>query len=345
MKAEKEADSSNHDAAGKKSRTYFLIAFVFLFAMALFWSVDSSIVYIFLGLASFFLFLAFYARPTSVGKSDPRSYRSQGQIEYSRATQSVEDKIKQIFQRTLSSTRAYETDPMAKGRKIALAVGAAFFVLFAIPFVAALFGSGGSSDSMSYYIAGQQHFEEQKYDSAYIEYKQALAIDPDYLEAIVGYGDVLVVRNERDSAIMMFDRALEIKPDYAEVTHKKAAVFYDQKKYNEAIGILTPMFIEQPQYYDAMLLMGDCYYVQKNYVDALSWYENAYQNGGERSANLCYLMAYIYDTRQEYERAISLYKEALEYDPTIADIYKRLGELLPGEDGNPYRAKAIEQRR
>ena len=342
MKVEKEANSSNRNAAGKKSRTYFLIGYAFLFAVALFWSVDSSMVYIFLGLACFFLFLAFYARPRTVVKSDSTSYRSQGQRDYPRSTESLEDKIKQMLQRKSSATRILPTDPMAKSRKIALAVGAGFFALFAIPFVVALFGSGGSADSISYYIAGQQHFEEQKYDSAYIEYKQALTIDPDYVEAIVGYGDVLVVRNERDSAIMMFDRALEINPDYVEATYKKAAAWYDQKKYNEAIGILTPMFIEQTQYYDAMLLMGDCYYVQKNYVDALAWYENAYQNGGIRTANLCYLMAYIYDTREDYERAIQLYKETLEYDPTIADIYKRLGELIPGEDGDSYRAKAIE---
>ena len=103
MNVEKEADSSNRDAAGKKSRTYFLIAYAFLVAMALFWSVDSSIVYIFLGLACFFLFLAFYARPKTVVKSDSSSYRSQYQRDYPRSTESVEDKLKQMFQRKSSS--------------------------------------------------------------------------------------------------------------------------------------------------------------------------------------------------------------------------------------------------
>jgi hypothetical protein len=52
-------------------------------------------------------------------------------------------------------------------------------------------------------------------------------------------------------------------------------------------------------------------------------------------------MAYIYDTKGEYNKAINLYQEALSYDSSVVDIYTRLGELLPGADGNPYRSKAL----
>lgn len=342
MNVEQEVDSAKRDAAGKKSRTYFLIAYTFLIAMALFWSVDSSIVYIFLGIACFFLFLGFYSRPRTVVKNEPRSYRSHAQRDYPGATESVEDKIKEIFQRKSSATRAHTTDPMVKGRKIVLAVGIGFFVLFTIPFVVALFGSDDLNESRFYYMAAQNHFEAQQYDSAFLEYRRALVLDPEYAEAMVGYGQVLVIRNERDSAVQYFDRALAINPDYAEATYRKAQVWYDQKKYSEATSILTPLLIEQPEFYSAMLVMADCYYAQDNYVDALPWYETAYQEGGVRGFNLCYIMGYIYETRQENERAIELYKEAITYDDTVADIYLRLGQLIPGDEGNAYRARAIE---
>jgi tetratricopeptide (TPR) repeat protein len=340
-----DTDSSKTDSSPKKSRIYFLIGYAFLVAMALFWSVDSSIVYIFFGIGCFFLFLGFNARPKPVGKSYSKSYRPQGQREYSEAKESVEDKLRQVFQRKTSATAAQPTDAIAKGRKIALAIGIGFFVLFTIPFVAALFGSGGSSDSFSYYIAAQQHFDAQQYDSAYMEYRQALAIDPEYVEAIVGYGQVLVIRNQNDSAILLFDRALEINPENSDATLGKARVWFDQKKYSDAISILTPLLIEEPQNYSAMLTLGDCYYAQDNYVDAIAWYENAYQNGGIRGSSLSYIMGYIYETKKDNERAIALYKEALTYDDTIADIYERLGRLIPGEEGNAYRAKAIELQR
>jgi len=91
-----------------------------------------------------------------------------------------------------------------------------------------------------------------------------------------------------------------------------------------------------------MLALGDCYYALDKYDDAIAWYENAYQNGGIRGSNLCYIMGYIYETKQDFKKAIELYQEALTYDDTIADIYQRLGRLIPGDEGNAYRARAIE---
>jgi tetratricopeptide (TPR) repeat protein len=337
-----EVHSTQQDSATKRSRLYFAIAYAFLFAMALFWSVDASIVYIFLGIACFFLFLGFFSRPSQPVSQSYRQTQRKPERDYPGSTESIEEQLKNIFQRRSPGTTPQASDALAKGKKIAIAVGIVFFVLFAIPFIAVLFGSDSSADSFSNYNAAQQHFFAQEYDSASIKYRRAIQQDPEYAEAILGYGEVLVARNERDSAIMMFDRALEINPDYKEATYKKAAAWYDQKKYNEAIDILTPMFEAQPEYYDAMLLMGDCYYIQNKFDDAIGWYEKAYQNGVAKSSNLCYVMAYIYDTKRDYDKAVPLYKEALTYDDTIADIYKRLGELFPGEEGNAYRARAME---
>lgn len=338
------------DSSKKKSRNYLLIGYAFFLVMAFFWSVDSSIVRIFFGLGCFFMFLAFYSRPATTASREERSYsksyRPQGQREYTGNTESFEDKVKQIFERKSSPSSGQPNDALAKGRKIALAIGIAFFVLFTIPFVIALFGSNDTAEAQFYYAQGQDYFSSEKYDSAYIAYGRALKLDPEYAEAMVGYGQTLVIRNEKDSALRMYDHALELKPDYAEANYRKGQVWYEQKNYNEAIEMLTPVLIDNPQYYDAMLLMGDCYYAVDNLVDALAWYENAYQNGGIRGSQLCYMMGYLHENIQETQRAIELYKEALDYEgypDTVKDIYKRLGLLIPGDEGNIYRAKAMEQ--
>ena len=90
-----------------------------------------------------------------------------------------------------------------------------------------------------------------------------------------------------------------------------------------------------------MLLAGDCYYAMRQFDEALSWYEKAYENEGSRSRILCHIMAYLYDTKGNTARAIDLYKEALNYDSSVVEIHKRLGELLPGPDGEYYRTQAI----
>jgi len=96
-----------------------------------------------------------------------------------------------------------------------------------------------------------------------------------------------------------------------------------------------------PGYNEAMLLVGNSFYNQSQLDSAIQWYEGAYSNG-YRSAILCHLMAYIYDVKGETHRAINLYKEAIGQDSTLATIYARLGELIPGDEGNWYRLKAAK---
>ena len=118
------------------------------------------------------------------------------------------------------------------------------------------------------------------YDSAYVNYRQAWKANDQYIEAMVGYGKVLVVRNEQDSAMIMFDKALAIDPDYKEASYNKALTYYNRAKIQRSLScILAPVLEKNTDYYDAMLLIGDSYYEQKQFDDAMSWYRNAYENG------------------------------------------------------------------
>jgi Tfp pilus assembly protein PilF len=339
METENQPDSSGKN----KSRTYFTLAFVFLVAMALSWSVDASLIYIFLGVACFFLFLGFYStpRPSKPHQREERRFQSTGSQKPETEIPLTET-FRNFFQRTNIKFPPRGSGGPINAPKLVKFFGIGFFLIFIIPIIISIFRGENGSGADDYFSAGEQFYFSQQYDSAYISYRRAMQQDPENAQAIVGYGNVLVIRNERDSAIMMFNRALEINPEYKEASYNKALALYDQKKYNEGIEVLQPVLDANPDYYNAMLLMGDCYYIQKKYDEAILWYENAYQNGGMRSSMLCHIMAYIYDTKGEPDKAINLYQEALSYDSTIVDIYRRLGELLPGEDGNFYRIKAAQ---
>jgi tetratricopeptide (TPR) repeat protein len=121
--------------------------------------------------------------------------------------------------------------------------------------------------------------------------------------------------------------------------YNKGYVYFDRKDYGRAIVETRKVLTLEPEHTDALLLMGDSFYNQGQLDSALYWYEGAYSTG-YRSAILCHLMAYIYDTKGKQETAINLYKEAIGQDSSIVAIYSRLGELVPGEEGNWYRTKA-----
>ena len=81
-------------------------------------------------------------------------------------------------------------------------------------------------------------YSNGNYDSAYLNYRKAWKANDQYIEAMVGYGRVLVIRNEQDSAIIMFDKALSIDPGYNEASYNKALIYYNRAKYNELSSIL-----------------------------------------------------------------------------------------------------------
>ncbi|HEX6224388.1 MAG TPA: tetratricopeptide repeat protein [Chryseolinea sp.] len=328
-----------------KSKIYFILGYCFLMAMALSWSIDDSIVYIFFGVAFYFLFMGFYSMP----------FRKnfQGPFESSNRTgpgaSPLWDAFAKAFQRPGSASKAAQKPftktpaPEVHRKVVGLVVGG-IFVTFFIFFFGSIF-SGSSpewDDSVISFQEAEQNFWSGNYDSAYVNYRQAWKADDQYKEAMVGYGKVLAIRDQHDSARIMFDMALAIDPDYKEAAYNKALAFYNQEDYDEAIALLAQILQKNEDYYEAAGLLGDSYYAQKQFDQAISWYSKVYENEGYRTRFLCHVMAYIFDTQGDYSRAIDLYKEALEYDSSVVDIYVRLGELLPGDEGNYYRTQAAK---
>jgi predicted Zn-dependent protease len=332
----------------RKSKAYFIIGYIFLLIMAFLWSVDSSLISIFFGAGVFFIFLGFHTRVPKKVSRHHFNYRTQSAKQHSSSASPLFGKLKNIVdinpQKT-AGTRTAQSN-VHTSRSIVKLISISVFAMFFIFFLVGIFNEDNGEDAVIYYQRAEQNYWSQNYDSAYLNYRKAWRLNPEYAEAILGYGNVLEIRNDPDSALIMIDKALEIDPSYKEASYSKAFTYYNQKKYDQSIAVLRPVLEANPDYYDATLLMGDCYYLQKKYDEAILLYEEAYTNGGSRSRVLCHIMAYIYDTKGDYEKAITLYKEALSYDSSVVDIYKRLGELIPNVDGNVYRSKAalLQQR-
>jgi tetratricopeptide (TPR) repeat protein len=330
-------DKYDHE---NKAKVFFFVSYGLLLAMALCWSVDDSLVYIFFGAAVYFAFLGFYSFPKNKKFQESGRGEAQGESIFADGLKNIFEKHRVTKTKT-QRTFAQPTTPEST-RRIVFLVAAGIFATFFIFFIGSIISGSSDDESLVYFNTAEGNYLDGNYDSAYLNYRRAWKSNETYAEAMLGYGNVLAIRKQPDSAIIMFDKALEINPDYREAGYAKAATYYNLEKYAEAIGIIVPLLQQHTDYYDAMLLAGDSYYALRQFDEAMRWYEDAYENGGSRSRALCHIMAYIYDTQGDYSRAIDLYKEALSYDSSVVDIYKRLGELLPNEDGNYYRTQAVK---
>lgn len=331
----------------KSPASYFIIGFVLLLCMGLSWAVDKSVVYIFLGAGCFFFFLGWYYTPGKIsGDQEQPGFTARRRSTSSHTpSSSFIELVSRLFKGTINKAFVGPAQNFSPGIKVKRYAAIGVFMLMSFFIIKALFGSDAEDRAMNLSDVAEQFYNEQAYDSARIYFRRAFKLDPTSEDAFVGYGKVLVTQNQQDSAVIFFDEALKLNGDFREALYQKAMLYYDQKKYPEGIELLQSILDVDPEDYQAVLLMGDFYYTQGQYDDAISWYQIAYADGGIRSRILCHIMAYIYDTKGDYENAIPLYREALNYDSTVVDIYKRLGELIPEADGNFYREQALRRSR
>lgn len=325
--------------ANARMRKWLVITFILLAFMALFSALGSFFVRVFLVGAIF----TFWQVVQSWRDLNSRG----GSASYGRSRTRPSEK--RYSQRTTSSLRVellwqrFNAWPIHK--KIGISVWLFTMFIFFLIFATTIFSVDDSTDYAStadyYYETGNQFYYDQSYDSAYMNYKKALALRPEFPEALYGYANTLYTRNYPDSSIYYYDKAVEMDPHLDDARYNKAWVYFQLGKYDKAIETLAALLDNNPSYYAGAQLMGDIYYEKNEHTDALFRYQQAY-DGGMRGGLFCERMAYIYETKGERDRAVELYKEAVYYDDTLIQSYRRLGELVPGEEGSAYRQRANE---
>ncbi len=315
----------------QRGKAWLITGGTALFLLALFWSVDQVVIYFCLTLATFSFFQYFLSGGAVLFKP---SFESPHKPQ----TPKIEKTIDFVLKDLKSGLRNTSFSTAALG---CVRAGVGFFTLFIVLAVIALIFFDEETGFASYYFKANEFYTNGQYDSAAYYYRLAAQEDPEFPAVYFDWGNTLVGLNRYDTAIYVYDRALAIFPEYTEAHYGKAFALYQSGRYREAIGETRMTLNYEPDHLNAMLLTGDCFYTQQQLDSALYYYTGAYSTG-YRNAVLCHLMAYIYDTRGQTNLAIKHYKEAVELDGSLAEVFARLGELVPGEEGNRYRNRAAE---
>lgn len=318
--------SNQSKKEGVKAKTFTYLSVGSLFLMGLFWSLDKTFVYIFLGASLAFAALAFRERRQHApAPQQPRK-------EYTQPPRSIPPPKT----RTATNTRQ---NPFATLVFIALVA----FVILVIFLVDVVLPDAQDMSSQFYYETAENFRINGQYDSADRYYREVLRIDPAFEDAWIGRGYVFMAKQNYDSSTASFRQALTLEPGYDDARYGQALVLYFQRRYRESLEESRAIFRDNPRYFDATLLAGDNYYIHQQYDSAFFWYSIGYDNG-LRNPELCHILGYLYDRKANTERAIALYREALQYDSTRVDVYQRLGELYPGAEGQVYRNAAVKYR-
>src|SRR5271168_5013554 len=88
--------------------------------------------------------------------------------------------------------------------------------------------ANNSAEAVSLNNRGLQLFQKGKLDDAIALYRQALAIQPDFPEALDNLGLALDAKGNDPEALADFDKALKLKPGDAVTDSNRGLAFYHE---------------------------------------------------------------------------------------------------------------------
>jgi tetratricopeptide (TPR) repeat protein len=84
------------------------------------------------------------------------------------------------------------------------------------------------SDRKTHYLAGLKHFGANEHQKAIAEYEQALALSPDWTEAMHALATAHSKLGNQDKAIAVVERILELEPEDA-FAYTSLSIFLQRK--------------------------------------------------------------------------------------------------------------------
>lgn len=174
------------------------------------------------------------------------------------------------------------------------------------------------------------------------DYHQSIRLRNDNPVAYVGLGTNAVLQKRWDDAVTQFNRALLLSPDNAYVMARRAECFIGKQDYDKAADdIVRSLDIDRNQ--TAFELMVDLGRLSLPSIS--SRLEKKADAEPENKRQWLYYLAICYETTDNFNDAIRLYKQVIDIEPTcytskrISCCYRELGDYDKALEHN---SKALE---
>lgn len=167
----------------------------------------------------------------------------------------------------------------------------------------------------------------KEYDSAILYYQKALQLSPDFTITLSNLGNIYFTLYKDDSAIFYFKKldALLPKPE-ANVFNKIGLSYYSLNSYDSAIAYYNKAILandQEPYYFHNR---GEAYFQSRQYQNAINDFEHSNTMFPD-SAREYFNLALSYSYLKNYTKAADVFKQSINKEKNIKDLYLRYYNL------------------
>jgi len=152
--------------------------------------------------------------------------------------------------------------------------------------------------------------------------------EPKTADDFVTRGKILMGSSDYMGAIEAYENAIALSPTNYQAWRDKALCLKELKRFDEAMQALNtilPIYKEKPELWSTA---GDILLVDmQKYAESIPFFEKAISLDSRDTHSLVNL-AYAYDKTGQSERALELYRQALEINPSLTDAWNKAANIL-----------------
>ncbi|XP_053403267.1 protein O-mannosyl-transferase TMTC4-like [Mercenaria mercenaria] len=211
-----------------------------------------------------------------------------------------------------------------------------------------LFSSGPQvcpGNAKVHYNIGKLHADNGNTEYAITKYRQAIALNPEYDQAMNNLGNILKDKDELFEAEQLLERAVSIRKEFAAAWMNLGIVKASLKKHEEAEKCYVTAITHRRKYPDCYYNLGNLYLEVKQYDRAVEAWTNA-TNLKPTHSQAWINMAVVYDNIERFEESITVTMKALRHLPEEPQLYFNLGNVYGKkaefEESEKYFQKAIK---
>jgi tetratricopeptide (TPR) repeat protein len=174
---------------------------------------------------------------------------------------------------------------------------------------------------------GKFYSKEGDLDKSIVEFKKALAIDPNMKEVHHGMGYVYYKKGEFDTAISEYEQELRINPNSEMSQNNIGLIFYEQGRLDAAIGRYKNALMVDPDYAIAQSNLGNAFFDKGDFENAVVEFKKAGLLQPD-DATVFNRLGLSYARMRRFDEAIPEYERAIAIDPLFAKAHSNLGSAL-----------------